>query len=600
MADPFSVLSIYRPGDFHILPLIYRISHGPFGEFLHYETRGQGWNCFPGLSVFPLAICFRIFGEFGFIICDVLVTIFRWILFWMLLAPWFSSRRASMLLSLVLLILGSFNQLPWVYAIWNWLYPRRFFSNLFYLGFLVFFFRIAQPLRLLKSTFPSASKTAPPPFFDAFGTLLPDTWCFPLLGIFLGIAVQGDVYSGQLGVCLALILTWKSWKHEFFRRGMIQAWAAFFFTLTPFILQLTFSPDYLKARLGVFPIDRLSALTDRGIIDYLFSPTWVMLAALLILFILRKRFIRLQHRLLIEFSCASVLLAMVLPNLSGFVLGRHVQPYHYFELFYQTLGYAEWFILIFLLQSISLWSPRFRSFGSKALVPGCILLVLTGGWLTIQRDVLPAASQNTQQRSWTNEGWSPLPFYRPDFARLVEELSKPEYDKRSVLGTFDHQVVCWWGSFREGFLYIPDPGYSLAPDDLIERRFLEFCTLVGLSSGNLASCLQNPEYLIKNFHSHSKYQAHRYYSFFPKEAYSNHEWERIRKSLFTWGLTIPAIERQRILDLFATQPQLSGRLDVVVLTKIPDYPGLRVNDPRFRKTFENQTFAVWVASESTR
>src|SRR5262249_45372426 len=141
--------------------------------------------------------------------------------------------------------------------------------------------------------------------------------------------------------------------------------------------------------------------------------------------------------------------------------------------------------------------------------------------------------------------------YRADLLSVIGRLGEPASRGRRVLATLDHQLFVWWVAFRHQPAYLVDPFVSPLGDQVIERRLVRFCKLVGASRAQLGDVLA--ERTVNVFWlGHNKYQASRGHSFAPISEYA----PATQRSILTsspfdnWHIALPRGELERLLALY--------------------------------------------------
>jgi hypothetical protein len=208
------------------------------------------------------------------------------------------------------------------------------------------------------------------------------------------------------------------------------------------------------------------------------------------------------------------------------------------------------------------------------------------------------AATPVQPRVWNSTwhtGWPPFPNYRSDFVELAAELGRPQYDNAQVLATFDQQFGMWWLAFRKGYLFVPDPVLSNAPDAVIAQRTLQLLNLVGASPEFLDKKLDEPYFDI-NFFSHDKWQASDAYTYGKRDDYGPAQIEQIGWTtvLDSWTVLVPLSERERLVAAFALIAAPERLPDLIILPNGAGYDELRGPGFPYRLGYENTTFRVWV------
>jgi hypothetical protein len=190
--------------------------------------------------------------------------------------------------------------------------------------------------------------------------------------------------------------------------------------------------------------------------------------------------------------------------------------------------------------------------------------------------------------------------YKSDFADLARVLSSPAYERRRILATFDPVVYEWWIGLHGRFASVADPFLSTRPDAEIEARFMALCDEVGMPGGAFEKLVANKVIQVY-WLSYDKYNVSPLHHYGEKSDYSSAAQDQMRTSAITlgWNIVVPKSELSRLADAYRRSSWKARRItppDILVLSKDEVAQGRKPRDPKFRESFSNGTFVVWVRS----
>jgi hypothetical protein len=403
---------------------------------------------------------------------------------------------------------------------------------------------------------------------------------------------------------------WHRWL-----KAIVLTVGAFLLSLSYFFLQFFWTDPAVSVRWGLFPIDRLSPpfFLSREYLTHLVGLSLVVGIWSWLPHRMDKRWSKDVQSLLGIVVLFIAFSPLALP-LSGIILGKSIQPYHFDERGWRliSLGYyctliAIGVLVFYILNNIRMiFSPRIMS---AARICGVIVLLLCGVLGSLAKAVSHAvvtAKVERQQRvrlNWPPEqrgAWGDMPTYRHDFNALVQELSKANYAGARVLGTFDQQLGMWWLALHKGFLYIPDTFISTTSDEEILRRTISFMQLVGGTPDFFNEKIGELYFQVR-FLSLAKWQAFAGYTAAPISEYQPEQISRIQKKsvMNTWDIELPKSERIRLEKAFLQITPLQGGLDIIILDHGQDFGSLPGPQQGFMLTYENPTFRVWVRNQKS-
>ncbi len=567
-------------GDIEDFPLIASLSRFSFGDASLWERAGAGLTSYPVLALLPHAVLFRIFGTAGYIAADILIALAFYLTLEALLRFFgFSSRLSVLGAALPILItkipatggyMAYINYFPLNF--WGWRIPRPFVSEIF------FFAALAAAWGLFRPGSKCGTK--------AWGAL----------GLAFALAVQTQAHAALI-LFLAMPLWWAASGRDRLRggalvRGFFVASLVFAVVVALFVAQRWIEHPDLPVRCGVFSVDRFHPifLEVNPAAVFVWGYTF-LIAWLLPRFFTDGRGCVLRAALCFT-ACLTIAAYFALP-VSWMLLGRTVQP-GLFERQFDKIFSLNYFITIVAVMEAALMVPclpALKNIVTKSFISVVLVIAAASsvGWVT-------TLAGNGDHMRPTFEEYKELgPGYRDDFAALVRELEKPVYGECRVIGTFDHQAYAWWGGFRNGYSYLPDPLMTTASDGEIEQRFVEFCRLVGVQREELAA-FAGLSYVNIFWIGHDKYQASRAHTLRPIADYSASTAVKISKTspLDSWHVELPQTDAARLVSRYdASGDAPTGRLDLVVLNTDKSQRQLAPPGHLFEPVFSNASFRVW-------
>jgi putative flippase GtrA len=589
--EPFAVRLLYRFGDADYLPLIYAIAHGNFREFGAYGLVGTSIIPFPLVSSLPYSLAVAAFGDRGFVMMDIAISIARFALCVLLAGLLVRCKFQQACAALVIFVLTGpalvSHVLPRVQALgWNtsafgpsWLmrYPRSYVTGLFLLLLLLTGAHLTKALRRREKA---------PRFFAAHG-------------VALAVTAQGDLHLAMIACLATGIIYLHLLATNFSCRKAIAVTAlqvAFAFSIAalPMVVQTLSASADLSVRWGLFPIPRSSVLLfvsrDKVALALVFGAAIAWLIA--------RRYLD-ERAEACTFAAVSLYAAsvMALP-VSVLLIGKGIQIYHFVD---RSRALAVVVLLVILFAG---FGAAVRKLGHARVVLRALQAVLLLAATTCAAWQIRSSAQlagdaafiGIQQRTW--QGWEPLVSYKTDFGALIDELQRPEYRGARVIGTFDQQLAMWWLTRRDHTLWIPDTFLSTAADAIIEKRSLQFARLIGMPEHTFDHLISQPEsYFNNRFLTLAKWQASRAYTAAPIGEYSDEQRNGIGyTSIYDpWVLRLPGRERDRLLRNFRTTDAGVPPIDLIVLTDTASF-GRLPGPPAeyFAPVFSNDSFRVWI------
>jgi hypothetical protein len=550
--EPFPVTILYRYGDTDYLSLIYAFSRFQFHEF---ATEGLGpprlLSFPPGLAMF-YALPIAILGDYGFPVADVVVAILRMAVCFLVAKAIFKSANAAAMAAIVIFVVTG--PLPLVSRYWE-LFNRPLWDMRLlrpYVGGLL-------ALSLVLTTHRVRAMLS--------GGRYQWRLC-AVHGVSIGLAAQGELHLGIIAsFSTAAVLAYSAATvPNGWRRAIASgAWigGACLIVLIPMVIEVLASHPDVLGRFGQRTVSRLSPPLLFDLVQ------WFDVAALgLIAAVIAWRRVgddaMTEGRQLLMMSCFYVLMAALSTPLSGMVLGRGVQMFHFP---FRSWGFTILGYTIAGLIAVPHFLKRITKNGGRptaALTAGA-LIALSIHFAHMARTSLDFSRRDVQQRSYPGEGLEPIVGYRTDLGGLWKELQREQYRERRVLGTLNQQLAMLWLTRPGHYTWNPDPFVSMVTNDDIEKRLIAFCQLVQMTPESFARHLRE--------------------MYFRVYLLSSQRWSE-------FGM--PDTEHHRLVDRYATPMPVDPSLDIVILEREGSFRDLPGPERGFHKTYENRTFSLWL------
>lgn len=582
---------LYRdqPGDIQYYPLISSLSRGPMKEFMIKERLGSATHAFPVPGLIVHAVCYRLFGPYGYAVADALIFAgFFSMLFLLMRVAGVSTPTAAivaMLFSLGVFLVADIHPLLRLrIQVWEQRIPRPFVSDVFALA------SLASLAWIVRT--PSSERSR---------------WQWALLGATLALIIQVDVYAAYIllaSVSVAVVTSGRLDRRLIVNPGLTVA--VLLVLCTPFFIQRSFHSHAIDVRWGLFPVHRthllfwlpeLRAMSGPFILYAMFFAGATILKEEVDGIFGSGASLRFR-RILLLFIAVTGFGHLAIP-LTTFVLGKAVQIYH-FPVIARDLDSMCCIVCIAaaidLLFRIAIRkTDRFTRFGWQ---PAALLAAICLGALAYKIHVDRRSPQNGYIRADVFpelDGLSKTP-YRMEFADLTSHLNSLGDSKHMVLGTFDHELCAWWLTFNQGCSYLADPFLSTVPDSEIEARFASFCHLIGMTPKEYDALIQQPTMNLF-WISCDKYQASRAYTYAALSDYSPSQRAEIAHTtiLDNWHVDVPLSEQHRLLTAYdASNSALQGELDVIVLTNEKAFRDHAPPASQWRLSYQSPRFRVYV------
>ena len=555
----FPVTILYRFGDTDYLSLLYALSRFQFHEFVSQGIDPARLIGFPAGLSFLYALPIAGFGDAGFPVADFLISVLRMAacllaarLFFRTPAAIAAAAIAIFVLTGPLPLLSRFWSL-FYRPLWDMRYLRPFVTGLF-----------ALMLVINSHYFDRALYR---PFAD---------WRFSLFqGALIGLTVQGDLHLGIIAcfvtallyLCAALRVpsNWRSLLKSAVLTGLALV------AMLPFVIvqAINTTPD-VSRRLGWTTLSRTSPPLMWDAVPWQAILVLAALFAVISWFSFGGEKLR-DGRRMVGLSLLFAVMSVVSLPLSVIVMGRGIQTFHFP---FRAYGFVILGLTFVGLISASLAFERiatlFSQRAAKATAAAAVGILVLGHGLFFGVRAADELAISSQQRPWPDGGWAATRGYHDDLDALWRELSGPRYRKAQVAASFDQQLGMLWLTRPSHWLWLPDPFLTTVSDPAIENRIISFCQLIGMSRSEFDHHLRQP--------------------YFITYILDSWEWPEHR---------LPETERLRLDDLYAVPHPISGRLDLVVLVRNPDYGISSGPGADFEKTYENGTFTIWARAQRT-
>ncbi|MGB7924618.1 MAG: hypothetical protein WCF57_15360 [Pyrinomonadaceae bacterium] len=581
---------LFRPcGDPDYLPQVAALAHLEFGETSVREKAGTGVRSFPFASVLLHATLLRLLGDAGFIVADILVFIlYGCALSYFLRQAGVAPRIAEALTLLVLSGIladifnkcGNFGTGKFPLTFWTTRFPRPFITELFVVLFLILMIRLLTDEERRRKA---------------------SAWA--ILGVAGACLLQSDIHQAMtmmlVASCFLLYLLVKDSKAVL--RGLLIACATATVMCAPFVYQRMHETPDVPRRWGMFTISGHQLIFIGG--RRLLLLTLLTLAIELMLYYSIRRTISERTRAAFLITGAVLVASLLSGPLSLFALGRGIQVYHYpmrTELFIGYIllicaGWAAQDVARWLLKSLKVGDERAQRIKTVAFAAAAVACLSASAILARRnvRDERPTAS--IMSMSGVDES-----HYKTEFAELHGVLTRPEYRSAQTLGTFDYQLVNWWG-YQGKYPYLPDLFNTTVTDGEIERRVFSYLRLLSVTPEDFNGLLDQ-HYFLARVLSSAKYHANSKFTPWPIEDYSPEAQARITIAPIVegWRIELPLSERRRLAESYQHFDPLEQPVkgpDIFVLSKDEMRQFLRPERGNLRLVWSNNIFEVWVTED---
>lgn len=612
---PSAVDTLYRPGgDLQYWPLIASLAEFNPGESTVWENRGQGISSFPFMCMLPHALCLRLGGAWGFAVADVL----GFAAFFLLLTAMLRLIGIRLTLAVATSAMLTTGALQYGVARVLEAFPSELYDDLGHLR--VWGMRIQRPF--ITEIYQVAAWCVLIALFRQRHALA--SWSlWAALGICTSLLLQGNFHSTvSVALATAFVMGYTLLVSPLKRGASLARFALMIASAAvvaiPFFIQRAFENPDIPVRFGMFPLDRFAPLWLKPIC--LWRLALVVPIVLLVAGILHRRATTPQlgentkdqtgigSKALFLLAGLSIAPYIALP-LNCIVLGKGVQLYHYRQDVFINTSYALIATVLLLLQMlvpirrVSLREPASPQDVRASRMQGLftVFSVVIIGLFIIFR--APEPNPGYARPGFLDEQNPERAGYRQHFVELVRELTgNPQYAPCRVALTLDTQVHVWWTTFNNGYVFLPDVFSCTLSDDAIERRHALAFKLLGVNHPQRYASLLNLRDWQVWWLAGNKYQATETFSYAPKEAYPPAVRDHMQKlaeqgNLTSWHVWMPDADVQRLRRQFE-QTTLNDadlpRCDLVILTPFDLAQELRPDPTRFRKTFQNEAFEVWI------
>ena len=595
--EPFDVTVVYRDlgGDIQYFPLVTQLARGTLTEQSIRESSGSALRSFPFLTLSPHAVCFALFGAYGYPLADLVVSE----LYFLLVLLFLRTLRVSAVPSTAVAFLLAWNvpcnlsthlglgpleiDFPLVGVIWGKRIPRPFVSEVFML------------LMLVAVTHFLVTKKP--------GRAIP--W-LAVAGAF-GLLLQGDVHSAIIFAFSGPVLLGVV-KRAGLRRSLANLLAAgmlFVVIISPFLAQRLLEHPDIPVRWGVFEVPRLAGLQEhwRNMAEPALA---VALISLLAWDMTRRRTGRVYFgapssltRVAVYFAVLLIVAFSSIP-LSILFLGKSLQTSHFINRATIICSYTVIAFAVMWLDRVA--AQLLESHERVRRLRRALLILLQASVVALFACFLGfkvfLSKRPLYQDHLRTDFFQHLnelsPSYRRSFTELVRFLDG-NVPPDSVLASFDHQVFAWWMTFHRGHWFLVEPFVSTVPDEELETRLAVLCKLLDMPPDEYSEFIQL-DYVNTFWLGLDKYQASRWHTYSSLDDYTQEQRRAIRERSSNWNVIIPQCELVRLRRRFedVTLSELDGReLDVIVLTRGQPERKYAPPSESWKAVFENEIFRVY-------
>jgi hypothetical protein len=580
----------YPGGDPDYMPQVSALSRFNLRETSILEGSNSGVRSFPLASVFVHAALVSVFGNAGFVIADVLFVILFALALSYILQLAGITRHLAEALALIIIskaalivrdLLGSTRLGSLPIDFWYTRFPRPVITEVFVVVFMVLAIRLAADWSVRRNA---------------------SNWI--LVGLTWACLVQSDIYQamnmGMVAGCVAVYLLVKDTKAAV--RGLLIGGIAATVACIPFVFQRMHESPDIPRRWGMYSVGHKWILMH-GSQTIAFALLVILFQGFICYGLGRPKSARARAACLI--TGGAVLATMLSGPLSVFALGKVIQTNHYPQRTQLAIGYVLLICAGWIIQGIGRWmftalqvrehSARLIGSALAACVAiGCTAVAVKATRYLIRDEHATAPSMiqflNTAESR-----------YKSSFTELHEVLSRPEFNKAEVLGTFDVQLANWW-EYRNKHLYLPDVFNTTVRDSEIERRVYGYLRLLDVRPDDFNELLSQDYFQVRVL-SCAKYQANEQFTPSPIEDYTPDAQARIARTsiMQPWHIELPVSERARLIEAYVNFAPVAERVhnpDIYVLTKDQLRPFLHPERGRLALAWSNEIFEVWVPEPS--
>ena len=574
--------------DYVFLWLIKSLSQFQFHPTYVLEADPGSLQPSPLLGLLPHVVAYRLFGDAGFAVVDVvLVSAFFLVLVYFLRLT--GARRHWALLAAVAAVALAY-LLPAAQTLTNLLFaysyrfPRPLVSQLFFIGCLCC-------LVVQMSTDVGAKRYV---------------GLSALYAVALALLVQTDVYSTFAAVvAYAIVLAWRIWRAGGIALRQLVALALTGLITavlcTPLFIQVATGDPSIQQRMGLFvPRHRLGIVaayaTDKSV--WLMAVVFVVLSAIALLLLRWARRASLTD-VTIERGLAfvPVLGGSALLGPAAFLL-LSPEVAQVFHLKFTQVYMAIMAALIIGATGLTILAARWgwnrpnsdgrpRRAVTTGIVAAAVLATIIAYAGAARFVTLPPRNGYLPELVFAPAA-APEHF-RADLTEVLAVLGRLPRDPDRVLATNEQLVATWWVLERDGKVLKPDTFATTLRTIDLDKRFAYFHQLLGTPKAEFRDIVQQSAEMLYE----QLYQATPSHTFADISDYTEEQQKIIRSTKWdhVWVEFVPISEIDRLSALLDDH-SLKYRVDVIVLQKGTD--GRSPMPEGFVRDLDNANFSVWL------
>ncbi|MEI7728183.1 MAG: hypothetical protein WCO56_01350 [Verrucomicrobiota bacterium] len=305
------------------------------------------------------------------------------------------------------------------------------------------------------------------------------------------------------------------------------------------------------------------------------------------------------------FCLSMVVAAWLAQPVQLFLLGTSTQIYHYLiatlPLFYSyaLLILAGRLVTVCTPRELAGWLDRFGHApgGPGACVVGAMLAmtVLLGSESALAAVGFTKLSRQETVVPWADSGNR----YRENFRALDREFRvNPELQRTRSFATFCNEVYFLLTAFHDKRTFLPDNAYSTLSDAELEHRLCEVLKIFSLSPECFGAFIEQ-NHVMNYWLGCAKYWCTMDYKFSREEDYSTAALEVVKKmpSQSPFLLVMPRSENERLVNKYASilynETKIADCPDVFILTIQELKSGLIPTTNMYQLAYSNEIFLAY-------
>lgn len=530
-SEPIGLTALYRLYDYGYFPGINRFFGAFMGEYFLLDDYRSGILSSPIAGILPYSLIEVFIGNWAYVAGDVVAHCFRFLAFWLLMGQVASSRSEQSWGAFALMfttsqyVMGDYTT-PWIIkGVWGIRIPRDLVTSIYHV--LSFWALLKLP--------------------DVLGQQKVSIKNLILGALPLVLLINGDVHMAiSVTICyLIFILYWSSQNTIYFSQAIFFSIIGVILNI-PLLIQTKYSNPFVMIRAGQFPVlDQLSLTTIASK-----SEIILLLGSFLFIGLLKAFKVSVNKRYLdlVLFAAVAYGFSMVASFLFTSLTGTNIQEYQFPFRKEQMAGFLVAVIGITILSLVlnlsSLSSDAYKK--RFAFIAGGIgLLAFAISFLGFYKFSSEMASKTAQPEIMEGFGGALHSQWRSSAAELTNLLDK-EVTNPIVVASFDHEFMFNLLLNEDIFTYLPNPQQSVVSDEELVFRFLNFCSILNLSTQVVSKLLQSPHNQMRYLFG-GKYQFNRFYTYKNLDQYPQELLKSYSRRNNNWYLHTPDEEVEKLL-----------------------------------------------------